>query len=73
MWVVFICMKEMMFRREKSKAKMEIRGSLLVLFTAIVGSVTLNECVGESKCISPKLFYVKFVFGTTSAYQVGGG
>ena len=69
-----------MLGREESKAKMAIKGSLLVLFTAIVGSVARNESAGGPEgargpeCAGRSCFPVGFVFGTaSSSYQVGGG
>ena len=70
------CIKETKIRRKesKAKAKMEIRGSLLVLFTAIVGLVAWNQRVGVSECVGRNCFPARFVFGTaSSSYQVGGG
>ncbi|KAL6347727.1 hypothetical protein AAG906_026256 [Vitis piasezkii] len=63
----------MMLGREESKAKMAIRGCLLVLFTAIVGSVAWNESAGGPECAGRSCFPVGFVFGTaSSSYQYEG-
>ncbi|RVW93563.1 beta-glucosidase 12 [Vitis vinifera] len=69
----------MMLGREESKAKMAIKGSLLVLFTAIVGSVAWNESAGGPEgargpeCAGRSCFPVGFVFGTaSSSYQYEG-